>query len=228
MVSLRRTHKLLRLLLKKHADLEFVNGWAFLKPVRHVAQAVTLRSWRAANRWTPEWALQPLLEPYDFMSLDWSEFMTFCCPPEWLEANPPSWDRTDEEQAAWLAEGFGFVLPHLRELDSIEAFVAFQRDPRRRNGRWPPAEVVLEAALGNFELARQIIVEHRHIWEQDIRNFDNSRRIVLCARAVTPLVERDDREGLAALLHEWEAQSARNLGIEHIYEKTPFRFQEGA
>lgn len=31
----------------------------------------------------------------------------------------------------------------------------------------------------------------------------------------------DDRAGLAALLHEWEAQMVKNLKIEHLWQLTP-------
>jgi hypothetical protein len=226
MVSVRLTRKLFGPLLRRHSDLEMVGHWIYVRPVRHIARGIALQSWRRANRWTPEWAAQPMFEPLDFMTLNWSEFMETCCPRDWLEVNPPSWDRTDDEQAAWLAEGYGFALPHLRALDTIEAFVAFEREPRRRSGRWPPSEVVLEAALGNFERVREIAAEHRAIWEQGGGINRGIQRIIDCARAVTPLVEREDRAGLAALFHDWEAISARNLGIEHIYEKTPFPFQE--
>jgi len=44
-------------------------------------------------------------------------------------------------------------------------------------------------------------------------------------RALVTLLDAGDYAGIAALLHEWEAITARNFRVEHIWEPTPFPFE---
>ena len=40
-----------------------------------------------------------------------------------------------------------------------------------------------------------------------------------------PLAQANDRDGVAALLHDWERQFVELHGLQGIYEKKPFPFQ---
>ena len=60
-------------------------------------------------------------------------------------------------------------------------------------------------------------------WSEETYGCDDDDKAQL--RRLKELCRRlaaDDRAGLAALLHDWEAQTVRNLKIEHLWEPTPF------
>jgi hypothetical protein len=50
----------------------------------------------------------------------------------------------------------------------------------------------------------------------------NARTRHLCT-----LLDEENYGGIADLLHEWEAVTARNFKVEHVWEPTPFPFEEG-
>lgn len=88
---------------------------------------------------------------------------------------------------------------------------------------------MFDVALGNLDAAREIAAKHRHIWASPPLQFklqerERAQRLTM----LVGLLDAGDRAGLAALLHEWEATTVKNLKIEHLWERTPFPLEEMA
>jgi hypothetical protein len=78
-------------------------------------------------------------------------------------------------------------------------------------------------ALGNFEEARRICADWRSRGVLDAVGVDEeSRRTLAESRELCALVCADDRAGIIALLHRWEADTARRWGLADIWEPSPF------
>jgi hypothetical protein len=82
----------------------------------------------------------------------------------------------------------------------------------------------LDIALGNLDAARKPCAERVPDLRGETYYFGDAddhatvaRLKELCAR-----YQAGNRQGLAALLHEWEATTVKNLKIEHLWEPTPF------
>ena len=86
-----------------------------------------------------------------------------------------------------------------------------------------PMELAVQLARGKLDTARHTCRNwvsrfSEATYGQDDDDKAEFRRMKeLCRRLAA-----DDRPGLAALLHEWEAQTVRNLKIELLWEPTPF------
>ena len=81
--------------------------------------------------------------------------------------------------------------------------------------RRPYERVIVEAARGRLDEARQICCGELANWPSD-SGFARRPRMIGARLA------EDDIAGAAALLHEWEATTVRNLKIEHLWQPTPF------
>jgi hypothetical protein len=227
MVSKRMAARLWKPLLDAHADVVADGPWLYVKPVRHVVRALLLHSSRYDRRGRPEWAAVPLFEPARFFALDWGSDLTYEIP----RSVPIPWDAmktwSDAEHALWLKENYeAWVLPKLRGLGEIKAFFDFALASDRGGIHRAPVRILFHAALGEFDRVRELAAEYADGNVPESWLWPHCRPLLDLVREIIPLVEREDRTALAALLHRVEAETARNLGIEHIYERAPFPFQE--
>ena len=65
-------------------------------------------------------------------------------------------------------------------------------------------------------------------WQREDEARAHYAKTVANLQRAYDFVARRDRSGLAALLHDWEAQSARFSKIEHLWTPTPFPLELGA
>lgn len=124
------------------------------------------------------------------------------------------------------------ALPKLRSITTIEDLMAHLADRNRQLNivGYPPlaeqpyTKLIFDVALGDLDAARKPCEERvpllkgENYYRGDADDHATVARLKeLCARYTA-----GDRRGLAALLHEWEATTVRNLAIEHLWEPTPF------
>ena len=84
----------------------------------------------------------------------------------------------------------------------------------------------MDVALGDFDSGRAICANRISKWnkknfgvdEEDWALLDGLKKLCACLAA-------DDREGMAKILHDWEAQTVKNLKVDHLWEPTPFPFE---
>jgi hypothetical protein len=114
------------------------------------------------------------------------------------------------------------VLPKLRRIRTLSAFF---RSRARELARHPQAHIserfLASLASGKLDQARNILSESKGDW---YLNDLNRRKAGLGDRLRVhgDLLERDDRTELANMLHAFEAYTVKNLGLEKVWQKTPF------
>jgi hypothetical protein len=162
-----------------------------------------------------------LFEASRFFPLDWGE---------WLDneaaAKPGFWHVSDPDMGqSLIREIEKQALPRLRAMESLQDFLTFvaQHYNRHKLFDWPDRRIVVEVALGDLQAARTTAEAHFHRWStiRPVHDAETQQKYrQLCA--LHACLDDNDRVGLAALLHEWEAVTVKNLKIEHLWESTPF------
>jgi len=110
-------------------------------------------------------------------------------------------------------------------MSTFELYLAFisQNENRPHLYDKGDSEVIAHVACGYIGAARKICEQQIGRWSTDEPHHDDDDRAHFRRlRELYSLVMKDDRAGLARLLHSWEAETVKNFKIEHLWEPTPF------
>jgi hypothetical protein len=115
------------------------------------------------------------------------------------------------------------ILPQLRSVTTLEEMIRFRSpDAPEFEGavRWVICKIHFSAAFGRFDQALRRFERIKHWthsrWGWRRPEFDH------VADELIPLIRANDRDGVIRLLHAWEEDRVKTLGLEAIYERTPF------
>jgi hypothetical protein len=87
--------------------------------------------------------------------------------------------------------------------------------------------MIMNVALGNLAEARVIAADHGARWRAFNPQLDAmGRRDNYDACRMMDCLETDDRDAMVRLLHEWEAESVRNLKLENLWQPSPFPLED--
>jgi hypothetical protein len=200
--------------LRKHPDFALVGRLLVKKPINHIFCGILIDRTRSADLFSPRWFTFHLFEHQTRCHLSWGHDLFRRSHGLWLWSNPASIPVLFEE----IEQN---AVPIFHSTKSLEDFVAFvTAHPRSHHLADPPTKLVVDVALGNLESAREICTGFLPKYTEatygrdaeDKMQFRNLKE--LCRRLAL-----DDRAGLAALLHEWEAQTVK---LEHLWQPSPF------
>ena len=138
------------------------------------------------------------------------------------------WDITKPEAAAALCEEIERVaLPLLRPVETINDFVAFTVESRFRDTYlelYPIRKIYVDLARGDLDAAR-LIYDYFKTDKAKRQHKCMPEEFALVTETIRPLLSRNDRAGLAQLLHDLEAGAVKRLKLQKIWEPTPFPFE---
>lgn len=220
MTTAAQVKKLVQPLLDQNSDLAWVGRKIYLKPVYHFARAILIDRILDPDGFQPQSGAAHLFDVWDGLPLNWSEWLRKKSGPM-----PGSWQMQDPDVGRMLIETIeADALPYLRAMTSLDDYLAHTS---RFGGRdllvKPTARIIVDVAMGDLEKARHTWESQRELWSVDKPSYDEEDKAMLRRlRQVGALLGADDRIGLARLLHTWEAQTVKNLKIEHLWEPTPF------
>jgi hypothetical protein len=221
MTTAAQVKTLVQPLLTRHADLALVGRWLFLKPIHHFARAILIDRTLGPEHFNPRWAVVHLFEWRRFFMLDWGELLY-----NETSTRPGLWKISDSDiDLALCREIEARALPALRALDSLDKYIDFvsRHYFRHKLFEWPKVRIIVEVALGDLDAARTTMDMQLANWSADHPAYDQEDRDELeRIRALCVRLAADDRAGMASLLHEWEAATAKNLKIGHLWQSTPF------
>jgi hypothetical protein len=222
MTTAAQVKRMVRPLLERNSDLALVGHWIYVKPVQHFARAILVDRTSKADRFSPRWAAIHLFEVRRSFTLNWGQFLVDPIPGRsgiWWPLDAPGIGdalcEAIEKQA----------LPWLRMMSTLDLFLAFVSQNLCRQHMYDKgdAETVVNVACGYVASARKICEQQIERWSTDKPHYDDDDRAHFRRlRDLYPLVMKDDRAGLARLLHAWEAETVKNFKIEHLWEPTPF------
>jgi len=248
--TLAQVKRVTRPLLERNSDLALVGRLVVIKPVRHLIRGVLIDRSPNPVKHRPVWLVSFLFKPWTLLGERWGErlftkrgsvLQDLSDPERNLEVArimsaqmrlpvrerryPESWggwvayDPTVADEMCEVIEEQ--ALPMLRALQSIDDFVAFTADrsrfPWTRLGPNYSDEPFVFAAQGNFEAA--VAACTRLVAEEPA-----GPRV----KELLRLLADGDRQGVAALLHVWEAEAVKRLRLESVWEPTPFPIEAAA
>ena len=220
MTTAAQVKKMVRPLLERHADLALVGRWIYVKPVQHFARAVLIDRTSSATHFNPRWVAIHLFQWRRSFALNWGGLISDPHQGHWWS------DRNDPNVAEALVKAIeGQALPWLRAMSTLELYLGFVSQNLYRHHLYDngTAQIIAWVACGYLEAARQICERNLEEWSIDQPYYDDEDRAKFRRlRELCTLLKRDDRAGLARLLHAWEAETVKNFKIEHLWEPTPF------
>jgi hypothetical protein len=211
-------------LIAKYSDLVLDGRQIFLTPTNHVLRGVVFDRTSNGDRFAVRSFVIHLFEVCRFVFLNWGREIYPSQKGLRHWSNPAS-----VPDALQQIED---VLPSLRSLATVDALDQALPDLLAQEWDWnglpPPywteTRILFYVALGNLESARRICEQRIVGWTEANygRADDDDRAQFRRIKEICRRLALDDRAGLAALLHEWEAQTVKNLKIEHLWAPTPF------
>lgn len=226
MTTAAQVKKLVKPLLERNADLAVVGHLVVVKPLRHVLRAVIIDRTGEANYFVPKWFVDHLLEEHHAFHISWGTRLYGAKRSDWRFSNT----CVADDLAEGVERGFLPFLRAVANLESLRTIAAAHWGEDRPFGKGAGA-VVMNVALGNLDAARNMVPSVLEKFSVDSPGeiarvkqpyaFDRPSYIEWFKR-LCGLLQQDDRDGMARMLHEWEAATIRNLKLEHLWEPTPF------
>jgi hypothetical protein len=204
-------------LLQRNTDLALVGRLVVIKPVHHILRAISISRSLDANLFVPTWFVMLMFRPSDSVTFNWGDRI--------YRPTPGRWDVTDPEASPLMCDEIERVaLPILRKVQSIDDLVKFASRKRFKNYCLDLNEqkkIYVDVARGNLESAIHLCALLAKLaktasfdWERE-----ESDKI---AKTFEPLLATSDRTGLAQVLRDCEAYSAKKLKLEKLWEPAPF------
>ncbi|WP_132032145.1 hypothetical protein [Aquabacter spiritensis] len=191
-----------------------------MRPLTHFARGVLIGRTGSANVFDPYWAMIHLFEAGSRFHFDFGDLIANSHSP-----HPGFWSMEQPGIAEALIEAIEHqALPKLRAVTTLDDYLAFvsRHMFRHKLFDWPSVKIIVDVAQGDLAAARRLRDAHRPEWDDDPSLAERIRDKRHRLRALCALLDADDRPGLAALLHDWEAITVRNFRIEKFWTPTPF------
>lgn len=214
-----QVEKLIAPLLRKRRGLGFARRKIFFRPIRHILSAVSLDGGNDPAIVAVGTVVVPIFQR-DHLHANWG----------WPVSRPDGWvyrlDQSDAQDLLIHALEFE-VLPRLATIQDIpefEQYIAAHVNSHRYD---VPRRVITAAARGDLELALQFSRDLRAKGHLDGPGGDaESTRSIARRRTLCDLIEADDRAGIIALLHQWEAATAADWGLAQFWQPSPFPIEQ--
>ncbi|MHC1549471.1 hypothetical protein [Phyllobacterium sp. K27] len=210
--------KALKPLTDRHSDLVLVGRCLYLKPIHHLHRGIFI----ANSRWCSS-DLHPYLSVSELASVVASEtrgcgkrlFRHVYGPYRLEDIHRHFWDITRPEIMENMFQTIEDELPRLREIQTFEDYREFVSNiPANYDN--PALLEYLDKFVpllhGDF---KPMLVE----LERNPQKLGNTERF---QPGFYPALKANDREAVAKILHEWEADAVKKLKIEKYWERTPF------
>jgi len=228
MTTARQVSQLVKPLLAKHPELALVGRMLVLTPVRHVLRALYIDRTRSGEEFNPRWTVMHLFKHRDKIGFNLGADIYKPRETNWPREFAKLWWIEDPESPEVLVEAVeAAVLPRLAPLGEFDAYYAHLTTYRHGHYDYayrlrPYERVIVEAARGRLDEVRAICRDELPPYPDNYFG-DRPEQVAVMRRmkSICPLAAEDDRAGIAALLHAWEAASVRNLKIEHLWQPSP-------
>jgi hypothetical protein len=221
MTTIAQVRQAVQPLLRRNPDLALVGRLIVVKPVHHILRGIYVDRSLDPKLFVPTWSIIFIAEPRDQIGFHWGSRVF----------RPGSvWDISEPELPMEMCEAIEReALPSMRSIKTIDDFVTFtseERFPDTYLDLYPASRIFVDVARGDLEAASKICDYMRS--DRAKRRYlpDMQHKYDWVTKELCPLIAANDRPGLARLLHDYEAQSVKNLKLEKFWESTPFPIEQ--
>ena len=206
-------------LIKCRGDLAFSRRTIILKPVHHIARGVILDGAGDVSVVVIRPWIQQVFDPAH-QSLTWTWPVSRQGGGRFRIEQPTVQSEVIEAIAT-------DVLPRLQPISDITHFEQYVTAHKNMHLYDNPRRLITAAARGDLELALHLSRDLRAKGHLDGPGGDaESTRSIVRRRTLSDLIEVDDRAGIIALLHQWEAATAADWGLAQFWEPSPFPIEQ--
>jgi hypothetical protein len=215
MTTIRQINKLVKPLAGSGREFVQKEWYIFHTTIHHVINRIDILRTSEANHFRVIWKFCPSFSTG--FTLEWEK---------WFEPGPHQfwfWSTPDIDER-FIACVNEQVLPCIRGTKTLDDFVKLVTEADfiiTRLADHVDTDIRVDIARGDLDTAR---MKCRALHERCARDPESywGRIWRRTTDRAGPLLEADDRPALIALLHEWERELIGRLGLEAIYEPTPF------
>jgi hypothetical protein len=216
MTTVAQVRQVVQPLLQRNADLALVGRLIVIKPVHHLLFGVHVDRSLDPLSFVPTWSIILLSEPQTSFGFLWGNR---------VRGRHGTWQTIDPNISSTMCDAIEQeALAPMRSIKTFDDFIDVTsklRNPRRHLDLFPIARLTVDIARGDL-VAAEAICAYLKTKAGKSEYFLAQERYERAMQGLVPLVAAKDREGLANLLHSYEAQSVKNLKIEKFWEPTPF------
>jgi hypothetical protein len=210
--------KLLKPILARHEDLRLAGKLLVLSPVNHLARGVYIGRTSRADHFSPVMAINCLFEPKSRFAPTYGADIYPKQKGLWLFSR----HNIDEEIADRIGET---ALSKLRAVETIEDFLHYGLKGRFFASTLEYShlrKVYIYLALGYLQAAQEILQQFSKESEYWVKMTHTPEHFTELMDIVRPMVQAQDKAGIATKLHEWEAYTVKELKLEKYWQPTPF------
>jgi hypothetical protein len=189
------------------------------KPVNHILKGFAIDRSSTKGAFFIRWFAMPMFE------LSYQEYFNYGA--HVYKETPGLWHYDAEETPELLAKNVEETAwPVLNSIITIHDFYKFAMQENYFHADSlaykEMTKIAVEAAMGYFGAAdktSQYLLKEPNRWSIEPSVKEKYFQVTQC---LCPLVKERDKEGIAALLHEWEQKTITNLKLEKYWQATPF------
>ncbi len=221
MTTIRQINKLVKPLTGPGNEFVQKEWHIFYHPIQHMINRIDIIRTSEANHFRVIWKFCPTFSTG--FTLEWERWFVPGSHHFWFWSTPD----IGEKFIACVNEQ---ILPHIRNTQTVDEFVQLVAKAdfiTTRLVEHVDTDIRIDIARGDLDTAR---TKCRALHQRCARAPDSywGRIWRRTTDRAGPLLEAGDRSALIALLHEWERELIKELGLESIYEPTPFPLELAA
>jgi hypothetical protein len=217
MTTVAQVKQVVQPLLQRNPDLALVGRMIVVMPVHHLLRGIYVDRSSDPDDFVPTRTLSTMFQPEKTIGFSWGGR---------VYAPDGKWDINDASLMAMMCEAIEKeALPLLRPIKTIDDFVEFtsrERFPHEYLDLYDLTKIFVDVARGDLAAAESICNYLATDGAKKRYLTPRPERYVRATTELCPLVAAKDRVGLARLLHSYEAESAKNLKLDKLWEPTPF------
>jgi hypothetical protein len=218
MTTAAQIKKLVQPFLKRNPDMVIIGRFVFFKRVDHLLRGIYIDRYSYKEGFRPTWAVDYLFRPIKDYSLGLGEEIYPAPEDQWYIDIP----NIDKKFADRMEE---MVLPRLHAHKTIEEFSSIKYNlcgQVMMLNRTTSYKLYVDLALGKFDFADKALEIFSKQPEYRSKYFHSPEHYDEMMNVVRPMIQANDKAGIAAKLHEWEAYSVKQLKLEKYWQPSPF------
>ncbi len=220
MTTAAQIKKLAHPFLERNSNMVLLGRFVFFKQVDHLLRGIYVDKCGDKRAFRPVWTVECLCRPLKDKNFGIALGEQIYPAPvgHWFIDNP----NIDEKFATSMEQ---IALPKLKTIETIDQFsnITYSFCGQLMTlDKVSLRKLYVDLALGKFEAVEEALeffskqLDYRNKYFHSPEHYDEVMNII------RPMVQAQDKAGIAAKLHEWEAYTVKQLKLEKYWQPSPF------